>query len=324
MTMTSSTSPWDAIAVPNADFNVRQIASKATVPCFWGRDATGACLFIVELKGDNRIRFRADVVPVHGISIDLRAEEPGHQRLVLTLEKQVDRDLFEGLCQTLVKVIERASDSSTALALTLAHVRRWKNFLSGRVQRLSQEVVRGLFAEVAFLLDLITHGMRHADATSAWLGPDRSHQDFIFGDTAVEIKSLAGTERSFVRISSEDQLESLNDKLYLRVYRLSHVVDSDRAQSLNRLVQQVFDMLEDSDATDEFDRKLAACGYAPLPNYDQPSFVISEIRTFAVEKGFPCLVRTDLPVGIDHLSYDIRLEAIATFRCDDLAVFGDM
>lgn len=47
-----------------------------------------------------------------------------------------------------------------------------------------------------------------AVAVEAWLGPEKSHQDFIFGNTAVEIKSLSGTERSTVRISSEDQLKS--------------------------------------------------------------------------------------------------------------------
>ena len=40
-------SPWDDIAVPGADFNVRQVAVGTAVPCFWGRDAGGACLFIV-------------------------------------------------------------------------------------------------------------------------------------------------------------------------------------------------------------------------------------------------------------------------------------
>ncbi|WP_254229107.1 PD-(D/E)XK motif protein [Agrobacterium salinitolerans] len=43
----------------------------------------------------------------------------------------------------------------------------------------------------------------------------------MHGNTAVEIKSLSGTERSTVRISSEDQLESLNDNLFLRIYRLT-------------------------------------------------------------------------------------------------------
>lgn len=40
-------SPWDDISVPGADFNVRQVAVGMAVPCFWGRDAGGACLFIV-------------------------------------------------------------------------------------------------------------------------------------------------------------------------------------------------------------------------------------------------------------------------------------
>src|SRR3546814_15120322 len=86
---------------------------------------------------------------------------------------------------------------------------------------LSIEEVRGLFAEIVFLTELIDRQMSSSDAVEAWLGPERSHQDFIFGNTAVEVKSLSGAERSSVRISSEDQLESLNDALFLRVYRLS-------------------------------------------------------------------------------------------------------
>ena len=54
-------------------------------------------------------------------------------------------------------------------------------------------------------------------AMEAWCGPDGAHQDFIFGNTAVEVKSLSGRERSTVRISSEDQLESLCDDLFLVV-----------------------------------------------------------------------------------------------------------
>ena len=89
-------SPWDGIAVPGADFNVRQVAGEMAVPCFWGRDTGGACLFIIELQGDHTAQYRKNIVSVNGIEVDLRAGIPGQQRLVLTLEKQVDRDLFEG------------------------------------------------------------------------------------------------------------------------------------------------------------------------------------------------------------------------------------
>lgn len=320
----SDSSPWDELTIPKADFNVRQMSAKTAVPCYWGRDAFGRCLFVIELAGDFTAQFHADFVRVRGVHIDLRAEQLGTQRLVLQLEKQVDRDLFEGLCHTLARALTRASDSASALAVALAHVRRWKRFLSGNTQRLSPEQVRGLYAELTFLLELLDGRLQPADATDAWRGPDRSQHDFVFGDVAVEIKSLAGTERNAVRISSEDQLESLNDNLFLRIYRLSDITGAPASKSLNGIIEAVRELLDDADAADGFDRKLAACGYAPLPEYDEPRYVASEERTYLVRSGFPCLVRQMLPKGIFRVSYDLALEAIDTFKCDGSKVFGDM
>ena len=315
-------SPWDGIAVPGADFNVRQVSGETAVPCFWGRDTTSACLFVVELKGTHSDQFRKDVVTVHGIDVDLRGDEQGHQRLVLTLQKQVDRDLFEGLCRTLASALEHATDSASSLAVALAHIRRWKSFLSGRSQHLSAEEVRGLFAELTFLLELIDRQASTTAAVEAWLSPERSHQDFIFGNTAVEIKSLSGTERSTVRISSEDQLESLNDELFLRIYRLSGLPDATGAQSLNEIVAAVQTRLGDAEAVEAFDRKLVAHRYAPIPDYDGPRFVVSDTHSYRVGDGFPRLMRSQLPTGIDRVAYDIRLETIASFECDNAGVFG--
>ena len=315
-------SPWDDIAVPGADFNVRRLPGKTAVPCFWGRDTTGACLFIVELQGDHWFQFRKNVVTVHGVQVDLRGGEPRHQRLVLTLDKQVDRDLFESFCRTLASALEHATDSGSSLAVALAHIRRWKTFLSGRSQHLSAEEVRGLFAELTFLLEMIDHAASTAAAVEAWLGPEKSHQDFIFGNSAVEIKSLTGNERSTVRISSEDQLESLNDSLFLRIYRLSNLPDASSAHSLNEIVTAVQARLAEAEAVEAFDRKLVAHGYAPIPDYDAPRFVVSDTRSYRVGDGFPRLMRSQLPTGIDRVSYDIRLEILAPYECDNTTVFG--
>ena len=316
-------SPWDDIAVPGADFNVRQVAVGTAVPCFWGRDAGGACLFIVELQGDHAAQYRKNAVTVNGIDVDLRAGDQGQQHLVLALERQVDRDLFEGLCRTLASSLEHATDSASSLAVSLAHIRRWKTFLSGRSQHLSIEEVRGLFAEIVFLTELIDRQMSSSDAVEAWLGPERSHQDFIFGNTAVEVKSLSGGERSSIRISSEDQLESLNDALFLRVYRLSSLADAAGARSLNEIVTAVQARLGEADAVEAFDRKLVAHGYAPLPDYDEPRFVVSDVRSYRVADDFPRLMRSQLPTGIAKVAYDIRLETIAPYECDEAAIFGE-
>jgi hypothetical protein len=316
-------SPWDGIATPGRDFNVRQVADDTAVPCFWGRDAAGACLFIIELEGDYSTPFRKDPVTVRGIGIDLRSEGSGHQRLVLALESEVDRDLFEGLCRTLLTALGHASDSASSFAVTLAHLRRWKAFLSGRgAQLLSPEEVQGLFAELIFFLELLDDGRDGAAVVEAWLGPERSHQDFIFGNTAVEVKSLSGTERSTVRISSEDQLESLNDNLFLRIYRLSAIAEAPGARSLNALVQTIEARLTAAEALEAFDRSLVTHRYAPLPDYDEPEFVVSEVSTYRVEDDFPRLMRSQLPQGIAKVTYDIRLEAIAPYECHASAVLG--
>jgi hypothetical protein len=312
-------SPWDAIAMPGSDYNVRQISSPAPVRCFWGRDTAGCYLFIIELEGEHTAQFRKNVSNVNGIGVDLR--EGGIQRFVLTLERQVDRDLFEGLCRTLIVALQAATDSTSSLAVALAHIKRWKTFLSGKGGQLSGEEIRGLFAELIFLREMLDH-LPSKDAVESWLGPDRSHQDFIFGNTAIEIKSVSGTERSTVRISSEDQLESLNDNLFLRVYRLSSLSDAQHAASLNSLVGQVQSRLTDADAVEDFQRKLVTHRYAPLPEYDEPLLVVSEVRSFKVEDGFPRLVRSGLPEGIIKVAYDIKLEDIESFRCDDGRVLG--
>lgn len=154
------------------------------------------------------------------------------------------------------------------------------------------------------------------------MGPEKSHQDFIFGNTAVEVKSLSGAERNTVRISSEDQLESLNDRLYLRICRLSDLSDSSAARSLNQLILEVQKALDDAQAVEAFDRKLAAHSYAPLPEYDEPRFVVSEVRTYRVEDDFPCLIRSQMSEGVARVDYDIRLESIAPYSCGGDDVFG--
>jgi hypothetical protein len=242
--------------------------------------------------------------------------------LVLSLEREVDRDLFAGFCHTLAVALERATDSASSLAIAQTHIRRWKTFLSGRAQHLSAEEVRGLFAELTFFLELLEQSIPSDKAVDAWFGPEKFHQDFIFGNTAVEIKSLSGTERSTVRISSEDQLESLNDALFLRIYRLSALPDAVAARSLNALVAAVQAKLREAEAVETFDRKLVAYGYAPLPDYDEPVFAVSKVMTYRVKDQFPRLIRGHLPAGIAKVAYDIKLEALQPFECDSTAIFG--
>ena len=316
--------PWDEIATPHADYTVRRVAGTAGVPLYWGKDAVGQCLLIVELKGDHSVEYRRDTTTLYGIGVDLRnGENSQQQRLVLTLARQVDGDLFLGLCETLIASLASVTDSHVALAVTLTHLKRWKTFLAGRKARmLSDEEVRGLFAELHVLRILYQRTLSQEAAVDAWCGADAAHQDFIFGNTAVEVKSLSGRERSSVRISSEDQLEGLTDDLFLMTVRLSDVPDAEQARSLNELVALIEQDLTVAEALEQFSNRIGGCGYAPLADYDTPRFVVSSTQAYRVNEKFPRLIRSQLPQGLARVSYEIKLEAIAPFACEDGEIFG--
>ena len=323
--MTARSTPWDEIATPESDYNVRLIAGSSAISMYWGKDINGCCLFLIELEGDHSKKFQKDGPSVHGINVDLRGGSASQlQGLVLTLENQVDRDLFSGLCQTLVSNLQSVTDASTALAVALMHIKRWKAFLAGRKRRvLSPAEVRGLFAELQFLRLLYGRHLTQPEAVNAWCGPEGVHQDFIFEDTAVEIKSLSGRERNSVRISSEDQLEALSDNLFLMIFRLTEQPDADQSLSLNLLISQIEQEITDSQALEEFSMKLAANGYVEMREYDAPVFLVSGQKCYRVCDEFPRLVRSELADGIMRVGYEIELESISEFECDTSEIWSD-
>ncbi|MBF2755242.1 MAG: PD-(D/E)XK motif protein [Gammaproteobacteria bacterium AqS3] len=316
--MTSNQLPWDEIKTPNSEYTVRYITASGDVTLCWGKDVHGHCLLIVQLKGEHTEQFRKNVTNVNGIKVDLRQlAESDKQALILALEKHVDQDLFYGLCQTLIDSLDGVADPSAALGVALNHIKRWKAFLAGkRVRVLSPEEVRGLFAELSFLCLLKTEHLSDAQAVEAWCGPDRIHQDFIFGNTAVEVKSISGRDRSIVKISSEDQLETVSDHLFLKAYRLSEAPDDPEAQSLNELVSAVGRELSDAEAIEGYWRKLVNCGYVEMKEYDSPKFLVKGSNTYRISDDFPRLVRSELPDGVVDVKYSLQLEKIAPHECD--------
>src|SRR3546814_19493764 len=110
--------------------------------------------------------------------------------------------------------------------------------------------------------------------------------------------------------------------LFLRVYRLSSLADAAGARSLNEIVTAVQARLGEADAVEAFDRKLVAHGYAPLPDYDEPRFVVSNVRSSRVGDGFPRLVRSLMPHGFATVAYDIRIEMIGPYECHEADISG--
>ena len=317
--------PWDDIGHPDRGYDVKQVTSDGTVPLFWGKNFSGHCVFIVELHGNHVDLFHKENTFVRGIGVDLQERDSTKgQRLVLTLEKQVNKDLFLGLCETLISNLLPVKNSETAIALTLTHIKRWKAFMAdGKGRFLSAEEIRGLFGELLFLRFLYQERLKKQEALDAWCGPDNTQQDFIFGNTAVEIKTLSGRERNTIRISSEDQLASLCDHLFLIIYRLSDGQDSHNSLSLNCLVRLMEDELSDTETIEKFHERLASHHYVEMPEYDTPKFLETSQHAYRVVDDFPRLIRSNLSDGVIRVRYELKLEKLQKFECDSGEIGGD-
>ncbi|WP_201258654.1 PD-(D/E)XK motif protein [Salinivibrio kushneri] len=316
--------PWDDIKTPSEDLSVRLIRESKHLPLYWGKDSSGHCIFIYEMSEDGTEFFQKNLVSIHGINIDYRMlSTTGNQGLILVLEKHVDQDLFYSLCETLVQELSEISDPLVGLSVALSQIKRWKAFMAGKKGWvLSAEEVRGLFSELKFLVQMLSEMNNELDALEAWQGPETSHQDFIFSDTAVEVKSLSGRERNTVKISSEDQLESLSSSLFLKVFRLIDMPESNASTSLNELVKAVEKSLTDAEAIEMFGTKLAKAGYVKMLAYDKPKFIVTEEQTYHVDREFPKIVRTELHTGLTRVGYEIKLESVRDFLCADKDVWG--
>ena len=309
---------WEEIEKPSGDINVRRVPNGSNLLMYIGKDIDGRCLFIIELEGDHIKYFKKNVVKLLGIEVDLRSAG-ANQRLFLILESQINRDLFGSLCISLIGVLKNVKDSSVGLSIVFEHLKRWKAFLSAKkVKRLSPEEVRGLFAELEFLKRLLKsfpNDMR--TLLEAWLGPEASHQDFIFSNTAIEIKALSGRERNTVKISSEDQLEGLSDNLFLKIYRLDEHQSIPGTTSLNGQIKDINGILVDPDDQELFLEKLSSAGYLPLDIYEDTHFQVLDEKTYKVVPEFPKIASSALAEGISKVRYEIGLQALEQFICDN-------
>jgi len=273
--------------------------------------------------GDHRERYERDVVTVHGLKIDLRtSEQPGHQQLIFSLESEQNADLFAVLCQSLLAELLGAKSAGASLDIALNHLRRWKAFLANRHARLlTNEEIRGLFAELWFFIELTKTKLGSDAAVDAWHGPDKVQQDFIFGGSAVEVKSLVSVDPRTVRISSENQLESGEPRLYLVVVLLTET-KTESGRSLNGIVNEAVALVAGSDAQFQLESKLAQFGYVPLAEYERPVFEVTATTAYEVTGDFPRIARSSLPAGVVRVAYQIQLEHLMPFECDMSAALG--
>lgn len=325
MIMTDSNYPWESLQTAiRGNYNRLRVQGTSNLVLFWLRNDKGQPGLLIEISKNISINsLREAKVNIRDLFIDvLDFPSEDLRAIVIILENSQNQDVFKSLCVDIIEHVSSKNKDYEAFQLVCSRLKKWQAFLASRGRLLlSSEEIQGLYSELFFIAGRLEKDSSLEDIiVNGWMGPDNVQQDFIFNDTAVEIKSVQGSDRETIHISSEYQLKTYLDHLYLVVYFLTINSSSNLlfGESLNDIVTRVITLITDYKLKEAFEEKLALAGYMPIEEYDLPKFHVKETQYYEVSEQFPRLISDHLPTGIKQVSYDLELSSIAGFRIAEL------
>ena len=310
--------PWAGISRPDhPGFSSGKRADPDhPLDFFYGKDFHGNHVFWLE--GGTACKAIPRLPALGDIDTVLTETGVDRCRLSLTLRSDEQKDVFRALCANLMHAtggLERGEDG-TGILIAANRLVRWHELLRRRRDDiLSPQKVIGLMGELLFLRDRALEHLPPLAAAAAWRGPYGDEQDFVVGNKVIEIKTRIASADKRVSISSEDQLDTGQHRLFLVHQTLGpseHADDS--ARTLNRIAEEVLDILDKqhAGAADICRAALIEAGWRRRPEYDDTAWLYAGANFFEVKDGFPRITPSLLPPGVEHVRYDIQIDA-----CDD-------
>ena len=228
----------------------------------------------------------------------------------------IPKDLFRIFCADVLQHIVPCPNPAESARTLNSRLRHWKRFFQNRSPGgLSRDAYVGLFGEIEFFKRCLQFGVTHQILADAWRGPLGANQDYLFGNTAVEVKAVTSNDAGVLYISNIRQLDDIGlHSLFLR--HVAYDFREGAGNSLPALIHSVRALLEQTpDALVTFDDRLLAAGY---PEPDPSPFAVygfteRQRSYFKVRDGFPRIVESDLAPGIMDLHYSVSLAACAGF-----------
>lgn len=222
-----------------------------------------------------------------------------------------DEEIFYQFCNDLIN-LSNICISQIGYQFLLNRYSKWKKMFASNRDALSQAEIMGLIGELLFLKDYCFEKYGVRDAIFGWSGTEPTHKDFSYDDDWYEVKGI-GTHRSVVNISSLEQLDSVVDGV-LVVVRMEKMSAAFDGISLNKLINQIKEIILEEEVLDVFENKLLQAGYAYTSTYDEVVFCLISQDAYRVTKEFPRVRRSSLPREISGVKYEILLNMIEGFK----------
>ena len=319
--------PWIDLPAPDStsDLAARRVDEESRAALYWARDAEGRCTLLLSYE----CSFPPDVrIPrLKGLSISKTSSGPGRGQLLFRLEEAALRDIFTELCRDIVATAHLTESDEAAIRTTVSRTWRWYYLLKGSSgQVLSEEKQKGLISEL-LAVELLSEKLDPALVLDSWTGPLGEPMDFIFpGGAGIECKAIRGTDAPFVQVNSEFQLDTHGiHMLHLWVCEVSRSIESEsNSLTLTGFATRVRNLIYRSapGSLSILDSRLLAAGFRPEDDYSEFWWTTGDPAVYDVRDGFPCIQGSDLPRGIQRVTYTLLLKACAHHRLEVTTALG--
>lgn len=230
-------------------------------------------------------------------------------------------EVFVLMGDSLSDAVARSSSESEGIGRVYDLVGKWQSLLRGRVG-VSSKVLRGLAAELETIVELSSHGcLGLTQVLSAWGGPFGALHDFeLPASSSLEVKALRANAAR-ISISSPGQLAMGDAPLLLTTLQIEEFPeDAARSRPGVKSLGDVVARLEAEaravpngirlvwDAMQELGLS------ANMPDLQHFFYTTGRRRWYQVSPGFPRIDLKDVPLGVENLTFQILIAAIADFE----------
>jgi hypothetical protein len=235
--------------------------------------------------------------------------------IIIELSNNLLYSYFNDVIISLYFKIKDIINLTESTAIFIKTIIEWCSFFAkGSNDKHDQDAIQGFFGELSVLNKLLCD----ADSASvnyflnSWRGPYDERNDFYLDTKNIEVKTKRNS-KSTVRISNEFQLEHENDKgIELTVVSVEPVTIN--GLTLEDIIGKIKNRIYflGGDLTLLF-TALKNKNLTPLTfkDYDMYQFsLISHITYDTHVPEFPKLIRSDLPMSLVKINYDINLSGL--------------
>ena len=226
------------------------------------------------------------------------------------------KNVFYAFCENMVECVTGDIYEHQALLNLRKRYTTWKTMFKNKSeQKLSKEVMQGLFGELYFLKNHMIPNYGSEKAIKAWSGIDSKSKDFSVDRTWYEIKTI-GCNVDELHISSLTQLSAKEDG-HLVAIKVESMSDSYDAldSDVCSLIKAVISLLDNEILEEMFAQKISKIVGNINDDFLSSKYQVKEMSFYLVNEHFPRLTEDNKKFAeIGNVQYTLIINMLDKYR----------